>query len=131
MLESDLPTAARFMFESQMQQATNRFLFLDWPNEPAQMALYETSMRQTFQDPHNEMYKINNDSGVMIASLILNRKICSKAADIITPTSQQQPINITTMNPVVRPIMRSALLSVQQSMEGIDHIGTYPNFLPN
>lgn len=126
MLESDLTTAARFMYESQIQQATNRFLFLDWPNESAQIALYEASMRQTFNDPSNEMYKITDDSGAMIASLILNRKSYSTGASTVTPTSQP-PIDMSALNPTVRPAMRNALIGVQQSMEGIDHMGNYHN----
>jgi GNAT superfamily N-acetyltransferase len=123
MLESDLATAARFLYASQIQQATNRFLFLDWPNEMAQMALYDASMRQMFEDPSNEMYKITADSGEMIASLILSRKTPSTDEAMVAPAREQKPIDTSAMSPDVRPVMRSAISAVQATMKGIDHLG--------
>ncbi|KAK9415029.1 putative N-acetyltransferase domain-containing protein [Seiridium unicorne] len=108
-LESDLETAAQFMYASQIQQATNRFVFLDWPNESAQLALYNASIRQMFEDPANEMYKITADSGS-------------------APSVNQKPIDTSAMNPAVRPTMRSALMSVQKPMEGVDHLGNYRDY---
>jgi len=128
MLESDLETAARFMYISQIQQATNRFVFLDWPNEPAQLALFNSIMRDMFHDPSHEMYKITTDSGEMIASLVLTRKTPSKDEPGVSTTGGQQkpaPIQIAGMNPEVRPVMRSAMMGVQNSMEGIDHLRKY------
>lgn len=124
MLESDLPTAAQFMYTSQLQQATNRFVFLDWPNEPAQLALYEAIMRMYFQDPDkNTMYKVTDTkTGEMIASLILTRNV--------TPAHQQEnqhqepaiQLPTTGMNPAVRPTTRKAMMEVQEYMKGVDHI---------
>lgn len=128
MLETDLTTAAGFMYESQIQQATNRFMYLNWPNESAQITLYEASMRQMFQDQSSEMYKITNDAGEMIANMILTRKTHSKEEPTTAPANQT-PIDLTALNPAVRPVMRNALIGVQQSMEGIDHIGKNCNAL--
>ncbi|KAK9796615.1 putative N-acetyltransferase domain-containing protein [Seiridium cardinale] len=122
MLESDLETAAQFMYASQIQQATNRFVFLDWPNESAQLALYNASIRHMFEDPANEMYKITADSGEMIASLILSRKVPANGNQASAPSVNQRPIDTSAMNPAVRPAMRSALMSVQKPMEGDDHL---------
>lgn len=71
------------------------------------------------------MYKITTDLGEMIASLILDRKTYAKVAPAVAPTTQQPPTDVAAMNPAVRPVMRSALVSVQQSMEGIDHIDNH------
>ncbi|KAK6074265.1 hypothetical protein SCUP234_08315 [Seiridium cupressi] len=120
-LESDLETAAQFMYASQIQQATNRFVFLNWPNESAQVALYNASIRQMFEDPANEMYKITADSGEMIASL----KVHANGNQASAPLVNQKPIDTSAMNPAVRPTMRSALMSVQKPMEGVDHLGNY------
>ena len=128
MLESDLVIAARLMYES---QATNRLLFLDWPNEPAQMALYNTSMQQMFRDPTTEMYKISDESGNMIASLILNRKTPSKEKYVVAaPVAEKKSTGPTGINPDVRIVMRRALMGVQEPMEGIDHLGDYLNPVP-
>lgn len=126
MLESDLVTAARFMYYSQLQQATNRFLFLDWPNEAAQIELYNTSMRDMFQDNMQEMYKVNNDSGEMIASLILTRKT-PKIQEATPKNQQRQKMPIRGVNLAVHPKLGHAMMSVLQPMQQIDHLGIFIN----
>ncbi|KAH8671698.1 hypothetical protein BX600DRAFT_252515 [Xylariales sp. PMI_506] len=122
MLESDLATAAAFMYASQLQQATNRFVFLNWPNESGQLALYNASMQLTFRDPTQEMYKVTDASGEMIASLILARKTPVPAEIPAAAGAPQRPFSLEAMNPDVRRVMGRALVGVQGSIAGVDHL---------
>lgn len=125
--EGDLPTLAQFLIASQLMQPTSRFLFLDWPNEPAQTAPYLDPMKQNFKEPATEMFKVvDNVSGDIIASLVLIRKKPdnSEGSD---PTSQQTQVSSPPpgMDPEFRSILRSVLAASQKDMEGIDHLGDW------
>lgn len=121
-LESDLETLAYFIFASNLQQATNRFLFLDWPNEPAQISLFLNSMKLSFKDPDQEMFKMVDDSGETIASLILSHKRPSGEATTISPTAEvlRAP---TDVNWEVFEVFKAALAEVQRPTDGIERFG--------
>ena len=50
-LAADLPIIEQFIFTSNLLQPTNRFLFTDWPNQSAQVALYLSGLEKSFKDP--------------------------------------------------------------------------------
>ncbi len=123
-LAADLPTLAQFIFASNLPQPTNQFLFLDWPNESAQISLYLSGMKQSFKDPRTEMYKVINVSGDMIASLILTRKM---PPDIDPPASvtAEAPSVPAGVNAEFHSLLRRTLAGVQKDMAGIDHFGEF------
>jgi hypothetical protein len=113
------------MFYSNMAQATNRFLFLDWPNETAQISLYLSAAEQNFTSPHVEMYKaIDNISGQMIAHLILTRKLPREADATLEASSEAHCIPVG-LNVEFQTNLRRTLAGLQKDMAEIDHLGKF------
>ena len=121
LLATDLPTLAQFLYTSQLSQPTNQFLFTNWPNEAAQIALYTTGMVMSFADPLVEMYKATDaTSGELVATLILTRSGPQAATAPSPPAGMAPP---TGINPAFYAVLRRMLADVQKRMEGIDHFG--------
>ncbi|KAF4632391.1 hypothetical protein G7Y89_g5744 [Cudoniella acicularis] len=119
-IASDLLTLANFIFLSNFAQATNRFLFLDWPNEAAQTALFLSGLEKSSQDSDQQMWKVvDEESGAMIASLILTRK---RPIDNSSERGKQKPAVPEGVNGEFLAVMRQALEVVQKDMEGIDYL---------
>ncbi|MCJ1439264.1 hypothetical protein MMC27_008656 [Xylographa pallens] len=119
LLATDLPTLAQFLFASQLSQPTNQFLFTNWPNEAAQIALYTAGMEKSFADPLVEMYKATDaTSGELVATLILTRSRPQAATVPSSPAGIAPP---TGVNSAFHAVLRRMLADVQRKMEGIDH----------
>ncbi|MCJ1378615.1 hypothetical protein MMC17_001714 [Xylographa soralifera] len=127
LVATDLPTLAQFLFASQLPQPTNQFLFTNWPNEAAQIALYTTGMEKSFADPHVEMYKATDaTSGEIVATLIVTRSRpqAAVAPPPLVETAATPPAGTaspTGVNPAFHAVLKRMLADVQKRMEGIDH----------
>jgi hypothetical protein len=120
-LASDLPTIAKFIYASNLAQPTNQFLFVDWPNESAQISLYLGGIEKTFHDPHYEMYRIvDNESQEIIAGLILTRKMPSKIDSSIPAKMEISEVPVG-VNSEFRSVLGKTLAGVQKDMAEIDH----------
>ncbi|MCJ1388894.1 hypothetical protein MMC18_001745 [Xylographa bjoerkii] len=127
LLAADLPTIAQFMFASQLPQPPNQFLFLHWPDEPAQTALYSTGLEAAFTDPHTAMYKATDArSGALVAHLILTRKPSAAPApahaDPLPPAAAAAAAPPAGVNPAFHAVLTRLLATVQAGMQGVDHL---------
>ena len=126
---TDLPTLAQFLFTSQLSQPTNQFLFSNWPNEAAQIALYIAGMEKSFADPLVEMYKATDTtSGEIVATLILTRSK-PPAAPVAAPIAETAAVSNagttppTGVIPAFHAVLKRMLADVQKRMDGVDHFG--------
>ncbi|MCJ1316834.1 hypothetical protein MMC15_002155 [Xylographa vitiligo] len=124
---TDLPILAQFLFTSQLSQPTNQFLFSNWPNEAAQIALYTTGMEKSFADPLVEMYKATDTtSGEIVATLILTRSK-PPAAPVAAPIAETAAVSNagttppTGVIPAFHAVLKRMLADVQKRMDGVDH----------
>jgi hypothetical protein len=122
---ADLPTLCRFIYASNLQQATNRLLFLDWPNEVSQLSFYKTGMEESFKDPLNEMVKaVDKKSGEILATLILTRKSMKKE-NTASSGVPGPPKGIEGLNTKFHAVLREALVKLQKDMVQVDHLGDW------
>jgi hypothetical protein len=122
---ADLPTLGKHIYASNVLQPTNRFLYVDWPNEAYQISRYTDSMKETFQDPNTEMFKVVDDvSGDILASLLLARK-STLQVDTSAAANAQPPNTPPEINPQFMALMRQTLKGVLEKMSGIDHYGEF------
>jgi len=127
---SDLPTLARFMHASSLQQATNRFLFLDWPNETAQIALFEKGAEQSFKDPSHRIVKTIDVRGDMTGYIMLTRKV-PDPQDKPGETKKEPSKGPEGINLEFRAVMGRAMAEIQKGTPPLEHFGQYtsPLFL--
>jgi hypothetical protein len=122
---ADLPVLAQFIFASNLPQPTNQFLFKNWPNENAQLSLYRSGFEQTLADPETEMLKVvDQETGEMIASLILNRKLPSADSPLHAADSRKPEVP-DGVNRNFLALLRQTLNTVQESMAEVDHYGLF------
>jgi hypothetical protein len=122
---ADLPTLGKYIYASNVSQPTNRFLYVDWPNEAYQISRYTDSMEETFQNPSTEMFKVVDDvSGDILASVLLTRKSAIDT-DTTTPANTEPPSNPPQIDSQFMALMRQTLKGVQKKMSGVDHYGEF------
>lgn len=120
--EADLPVIAGFLLASKLQLAVNRFLFKDWPNEPAQRDLYTSAVEGGFKDPQSTTLKVVDDrSGETVAHLILKRRTGGEAKEPAVDVDGTQEVP-RGMDPDVLPTVMRMIREVDEEMQGIDHI---------
>lgn len=119
---TDLPIISKFIYDSNLQQATNRFLFYDWPNEPVQMEMYLNGMEPTFKNPNNQIFKVvDNSNKDTIASYILANHTVDNHN--ITESQESKPSKIPFgVNLEFRSLLRQAVEDVQKGMKEVDHL---------
>jgi hypothetical protein len=99
---------------------------VDWPNEAYQISRYTDSMKEAFQDPSTEMFKVvDNVSGDILGTLILTRKSKLVDADNLAAPNAQLPNTPPEINPQFMALMRQTLKGVQETMSGIEHYGEF------
>jgi hypothetical protein len=114
------------LYASNVSQPTNRFLYVDWPNEAYQISRYTDSMKDTFQNPSTEMFKVVDDvSGDILGSLLLTRKSKVVDADELPTPNAQLLSTPPEINPQFMALMRQTLKGVQEKMSEIDHYGEF------
>jgi hypothetical protein len=71
----DLPILADYLHTSKLLLVINRFLILDWPNEPAQRKRCTTAVQGSLDDPNSECLKaVDIATGDIIGFAVLTRK---------------------------------------------------------
>lgn len=124
----DLPTLAEFLFASKLQLAINRFLFKDWPNEPAQRAIYTGAAEGGFNDPDSASLKVVNDmSGEMVGHLVLTHRKATTgtpATNADANQTQQQNVPNGFKSEVLSTVMKMTE-EVDVELKGIEHISSF------
>lgn len=128
--QADLPSLANSLIAAKLQLAINRFLFKDWPNEPAQRAIYTDSAKRNIDDPDNTCLKAVDDvSGEMVGYIIIthvNPRIETPATDNTNASQGQQPNIPDAFDPEVLPTVIKMIESVHTETENIEHIRWSP-----
>ncbi|KAB8356537.1 hypothetical protein FH972_024121 [Carpinus fangiana] len=126
--EADVATLASFVQESKLQLAINRFLIIDWPNEPVQQALYTSAVESALKDPQVDTMKVVDDrSGDIVASMVLSRR-SGDQAKVSTADAEGSPAVPHGVNPDVFSVVMDSVKEINEGLEGIEHLGMTCNF---
>jgi GNAT superfamily N-acetyltransferase len=131
-VQADVPTQANFLVAAKLQLSINRFLFKDWPNEPAQRAMYTDAAKGNFEGAENTCLKIVNDaSGDMVGYIVITHRPAGKplfAKNDPNANQEQQPSTPEGFNPEVLPTVVKMIEDVHKEMNGIEHIRSFAHF---
>lgn len=128
--EADIPTLVAFLQSSKLQLAINRFLFYDWPNEPAQRANCTNVIEGSFKNPNVTSLKVVNDaSAEIVAHLVLtherpqsstNDKASGEEKEENKPSGAGPPEG---MNMAVAEIIGKTVAEIEQDRKDLERIG--------
>ncbi|KUJ12188.1 acyl-CoA N-acyltransferase [Mollisia scopiformis] len=120
--DSDIPTVARFIHLSSLQQATNRFVFKDWPAEKTQIAFFERNLRKAGV----RGWKAVSGEGEVVGAVMFSREEV-KGAGMENRDEQvagkgrvvegREGLNLEFLS-----VFRGALMGAQRGLEGVDHL---------
>lgn len=125
-VRADVSTQANFLVAAKLQLPINRFLFKDWPNEPAQRRVYTDAAKGNFEGAENTCLKVVNDaSGEMVGYIVITHRPEGKPlfAKKDQKASQDQPIKVPEgFDPDVLLTVLKMIEEVHKKMDGIEHI---------
>ncbi len=131
---ADLPTCTQFIYNFNVIQPTNHFLFRNWPNESFQLSYYHEGMIGDFSDPDTEMWKLaeTDELGIpqeIIGIIILNRKKGKMRLPEDKVEEERRLVNETPkeINVDFRRVMRRTLRDIGKDITAVEHFGTFPS----
>ena len=129
---SDVPVLVNLLYLLRTSLIFNRVLFKDWPNEPAQKALYRSTIESTLTpDSTIEGLKVVDETGEIIGYVAISHKFPKDSTEqqhsnteAVNESHEEKTDDLNGIHPDVYDAAVKACLALQQKNDAYEHLST-------